>query len=112
MVSLLQYAGAAAALMAVVVAVAVGGGLTTGHWTELPQLASYAILGAALFLALAVQAFGMRAFVVAACSVTLGFEIAFRDLGVPAQLVACGTLLVAVGAYATLELGKVVRHGY
>jgi hypothetical protein len=112
LVSLLQYAGAAAALMAAVVAVAVGGGLTTAHWTELPQLASYAILGAALFLALAVQAFGLRAFIVAASSVALGFEIAFRDLGVPAQLAACGALLVAVGAYATLELGNVVRHGY
>jgi hypothetical protein len=112
LVALLQYAVAAAALMAAVVAVAAGSGLTTAHWSELPQLASYAILGAAMFLALAVQAFGLRAFIVVAISAALGFEIAFRDLGVPAQLVACGVLLVAVGAYATLELGKVVRHGY
>ena len=56
-------------LMAAVVAVAAGGGLTAAHWSELPQLASYAILGAALFLALAVQAFGLRAFIVAAVSV-------------------------------------------
>jgi len=112
LVALLQYAVAAAALMAAVVAVAAGGGLTAAHWSELPQLASYAILGAALFLALAVQAFGLRAFIVAAVSVALAFEIAFRDLGVPAQLAACGALLVAVGAYAALELGKVVRHGY
>lgn len=110
--ALLQYAVAAAALMAVVVGVAVGAGLATAHWTELPQLASYAVLGAAMFLALAVQSFGLRAFIVAASSVALGFEIAFRDLGVPAQFAACGALLVAVGAYASVELGKVVRHGY
>jgi hypothetical protein len=112
LVALLQYAVAAVALIAVVVAVAVGGGLTTGHWADLPQLASYAILGSAMFLALAVQAFGLRAFIVVASSLALGFEIAFRDLGVPAQLAACGGLLVVVGAYATLELGRVVRHGY
>ena len=112
LVALLQYTVAAVALMAAVVAVAVGTGLTPWHWTELPQLASYAILGAAMFMALTVQAFGLRAFIVAASSAALGFEIAFRDLGVPAQLVACGALLVAVGAYAILELARVVRHGY
>jgi hypothetical protein len=112
LVALLQYAVAAVALIAAVVAVAVGSGLATGHWEDLPQLASYAILAAAMFLALAVQAFGLRAFILAATSLALAFEIAFRDLGVPAQLVACGALLVAVGVYATLELGKVVRHGY
>jgi len=111
-VALLQYAVAAVALIAAVVAVAVGTGLTTGHWEDLPQLASYAILGSAMFLALSVQAFGLRAFIVVACSLALGFEIAFRDLGVPAQLAACSALLVAVGVYATLELGKVVRHGF
>ena len=80
LVALLQYTVAAVALMAAVVAVAVGTGLTR-HWTELPQLASYAILGAAMFMALTVQAFGLRAFIVAASSAALGFEIAFRDLG-------------------------------
>ena len=109
--ALVQYAVAAVALMAAVVAVAVGTGLTPWHGTELPQLASYAILGAALFLALAVQALGLRAFIVVASSLLWASRSPF-NLGVPTQLVACGILLVAVGAYATLELAPVVRHGH
>ena len=33
------------------------------------------------------------------------FEVAFHGLGVPAQIIACSGLLVAVGGYASIELG-------
>jgi hypothetical protein len=110
--AVLQYAASAAALTAAAVAVAGATGLVHPHWTDLPQLAAYMALGVAMFLALTVQALGLRAVTLVACSVALAYEITFRHLGVPAQIVACGGLLVVVGGYAVLELGKAVRHSY
>ncbi|MGO9292750.1 MAG: hypothetical protein ACLP52_02520, partial [Streptosporangiaceae bacterium] len=77
----------------------------------LPQIAAYLLLGTAMFLALTVQALGLRAVPLAACTAALAAEIVFRRSGVTVQLLACGGLLAVVGGYALAELGKAVRHG-
>jgi hypothetical protein len=110
--AVLQYAVAAVVLMAVVVPVAAAAGFVHPHWAVVPQMAAYVALGSAMFLSLMVQAVGLRTFTLVASSVALAFEILFRHLGVPAQLVACCGLLMAVGAYAIIELSKAVRHSY
>jgi hypothetical protein len=107
-----QYAAGAVALTALAVLLAGLTGLVHPHWSDLPQLAAYLALGVAMFTSLTVQAFGLRAFTLAACSAALAFELAFRELGVLVQVVACTELLIVVGAYATVVLGKAVRHAY
>jgi len=65
-----------------------------------------------MFLALSVQALGLRSFPLVACAITLAFEIVLRRLGVITQIVACGELLIALAGYAVITLGKAVRHIY
>jgi hypothetical protein len=107
-----MYVAAAAALMALTVVVADAIGLA--HWQSgyLPQMVAYLMLGAAMFLALMLQALGSRIFPLVACGAALCFEIVCRDLGVFAQLVACGELLIVVGGFAAIVLGRAVRHAY
>ena len=73
---------------------------------------AYLALAAAMFLALMLQALGSRIFPLVACAVALAFEIVCRDFGVLAQIVACPELLVVVGGYAAIVLGRTVRHAY
>jgi hypothetical protein len=110
--AVLQYVAAAAVLTAAVVAIAGKTGLVHPKLAYLPQLAAYGVLGAAMFLALTLQALGSRVFPLVACAVALAIEIVFRDLGVRAQIIACTELLVVVGGFAVVVLGKAVRHAY
>jgi len=108
--AVLQYVAAAAVLTLAAVEIASRTGLV--HWSPayLPQLAAYGALGAAMFLALTLQAFGLRIFPLVACALALALEIVFRGYGVTAQIVVCTDLLVVVGGFALIVLGKAVRH--
>jgi hypothetical protein len=110
--AVLMYVAAAAALIAAAVAIAGATGLVHPHLAYLPQLAAYLALAAAMFLALTLQAFGYRIFPLAACSAALAFEIVCRHLGVFAQIVACTELVLVLGAFAVVMLGRAVRHAY
>lgn len=109
--AVLQYVGVAGALVMIVIAVAVGTGLVQQpSRVELVQVATYLALGVAMFLALTLQALGLRAFALTAGAMALGCEISLRGLGISAQVVACGGLLLAVMTYAMLRLGQALRH--
>jgi hypothetical protein len=110
--AVLQYMAAAAVLTLIAAAIASKTGLLHPNLTFLPQLAAYGALGAAMFIALTLQALGSRIFPLVACAVALAFEISFHGLGVTAQIVACVELLVVVGGYALVVLGRAVRHAY
>jgi hypothetical protein len=105
-----QYLTAAVVLTAAVITAAAETRLVHPHWTALPQIAAYLALGGAMFLALLLQAFGSRIFPLVACAAALAFEVAYRGLGVPAQLVACTELLIVLAGYAALVLGSAIRH--
>ncbi len=60
----------------------------------LPELGVYLALGGAMFLALALQALGMRAVPLVACAAALAFEMAWRELGLA---VAAGRVRRAAG---------------
>jgi hypothetical protein len=107
-----QYALAAAALTAIAAWIAIHVGLVRPVPMLIPELAVYLMLGSAMFLALALQALGMRAVPVAACAAALAFELTWRDLGLTAQLVACGGLLLVLGGYAIKVLAMAVRHAF
>jgi hypothetical protein len=108
--AVLQYVTAAAALTLAAAEIASRTGLV--HWSRayLPQLAAYGALGAAMFIALTLQAFGARVFPLVACAVALALEIVCRGYGVAAQIVVCAGLLLLVGGFALISLGRAVRH--
>ena len=108
--ALLQYLATAAVLTALVTAVAAATHLIHLERSLLPEIAAYLALGGAMFIALLLQAFGSRAFPLVACAVALVFEVVWRGLGVPGQLVACTELLVVLAGYAALVLGRAMRH--
>jgi hypothetical protein len=110
--AVLQYVAAAAVLTAAAVGIAGATGLARPQLAYLPQLATYGALGAGMFLALTLQALGSRVFPLVPCVIALAIEIVFRDLGVRAQIIACTELLVVVGGFAFVVLGKAVRHAY
>jgi hypothetical protein len=110
--ALAQYLLAAALLIAIAVSVAAATRLVQPHWAVLPEVSAYLALGGAMFLALLLQAFGSRVFPLLACAVALALEILWRDLGVVGQIVACVELLVVLAGYATLTLGRAVRHAF
>ena len=58
--ALLQYLSAATVLTAAVLVTATATGLIQLHWDVLPQIATYLALGGAMFMALLLQAFGVR----------------------------------------------------
>jgi hypothetical protein len=110
--AVLFYVAAAAALTAATVTVAAATGLVHPRPAYLPQLVAYLTLGAAMFLALALQAFGVRVFPLAACAVALALEIALHDLGQIVQVATSAGLLLVVGGYAAVVLSRAVRHAY
>jgi hypothetical protein len=108
--ALLQYLSAAVVLTAAVIVAATAARLVQPHWTVLPQILAYLALGGGMFLALLLQAFGSRIFPLAACAAALAFEVAYRGLGLPIQLVACTELLIVLAGYAALVLASAMRH--
>jgi hypothetical protein len=107
-----QYLLAATALTALAAWIAIAIGLVVPNGLLLPELGVYLALGCAMFLALTLAALGARAIPLLACAAALAFEIAWRDLGLTAQLAACVGLLFVLGGYATRVLAMAVRHAF
>ncbi len=109
--ALLQYLLSAVLLTAAVVAVATATRYVHPHWALLlPEIGAYVTLGCALFLALLLQAFGIRIVPLLACAEALALEFIWRELGVLGQIVPLAALLIVLAGYAALKLGKVVPH--
>ena len=77
-----------------------------------PELVVYLALGCAMFVALALQALGLRAVPVAACAAALAFELTWHELGLIVQLAACLGLLFVLGGYALGALATAIRHAF
>ena len=107
-----QYLLATVALTAIAAWIAITTGLVHPGPDLLPELGVYLALGCAMFLALALQALGIRAVPLVASAAALAFEMAWRELGLVSQLAACVGLLVVLGAYAAVALGAAVRHAF
>ncbi len=108
--ALVQYLSAAVVLTAAVVVTATATGLIQPHWSVLPQIATYLALGGAMFVALLLQAFGVRALPLITCAGALVLEVLWRRLGVIGQIVACAELFIVLTGYAAVTLGRVVHH--
>ncbi|HEY1619203.1 MAG TPA: hypothetical protein VGG25_16395 [Streptosporangiaceae bacterium] len=107
-----QYLLGAVVLTVIAAAVTVSTGLVHPDGLLLPELIVYLALGGAMFVALALQALGVRAVPVVACAAALGFELLWRELGLLSQLLACGGLLLVLGGYAVVVLSRAVRHAF
>jgi hypothetical protein len=107
-----QYLLAAAVLTAVAALIATRTGLVTPSPVLLPELIVYLIMGAALFLALALQALGLRAVPLVACAGALAFELAWPQLGLAVQLAAVIGLFAVLAAYASRSLALAMRHAF
>jgi hypothetical protein len=107
-----QYLLAAVVLTAAAAAIAAGTGLVRLDGLVVAELAVYLVLGAGMFLALSLQAFGLRAWPIGACAAALAAELVFRDQGLTAQLAACAGLVLVLGGYASRVLAQAVRHAF
>jgi hypothetical protein len=107
-----QYLLAAAVLTAATALVATRTGLVTPSPVLLPELIVYLIMGGALFLALALQALGLRAVPLVACAGALAFELAWPELGLAVQLAAVIGLFAVLAAYAGRSLALAMRHSF
>jgi hypothetical protein len=107
-----QYLLAAAVLTAATALIATRTGLVTPSPVLLPELIVYLIMGGALFLALALQALGLRAVPLAACAGALAFELAWPELGLAVQLAAVIGLFAVLAAYAGRSLALAMRHSF
>jgi hypothetical protein len=110
--ALAQYLVAAVLLTALATWIATTAGLVVPKEILLPELAVYLALGCAMFVALALQALGVRAIPLLACTAALAFEIAWRELGLASQLIACVGLLIVLSCYAARVLAMAVRHAF
>jgi hypothetical protein len=79
-------------------------------WAFIMQVAAYVTLGVAMFLALLLQSFRLRAGPLIAGALVLAMEIALHDLGVGIQLAGATVLFAVLGACAAVTLSKAVRH--
>ena len=107
-----QYLLAAAVLTAATAVIATRTGLVAPSPVLVPELIVYLILGAALFLALALQALGLRAVPLVACAGALAFEMAWPELGLAVQLAAVIGLFAVLAAYAGRSLALAMRHAF
>ncbi|MHB1433617.1 MAG: hypothetical protein ACYCVZ_16085, partial [Streptosporangiaceae bacterium] len=110
--AVLQYLAVTVTLTVATAALARATGLLPVSAADIPQVTAYVLLGVAMFVALTLQALGLRAVPVAACGGALGIAVALRSLGVAAEFVAYGSLLVVLGGYAAARLGRTIRHVY
>jgi hypothetical protein len=107
-----QYLLAAVVLTAAAALIATRTGLVTPSPVLLPELIVYLVLGCALFLALALQALGLRAVPLVACAAALAFEMAWPELGLAVQLAAVIGLFAVLAAYAGRSLALAMRHAF
>jgi hypothetical protein len=107
-----RYLLAAVVLTAAAAAIAVGTGLVARSGVLIPELIVYLVLGAALFLALALQALGVRAVALAACAGALVFELAWPQPGLAVQLAAVAGLFAVLAVCAARSLARAMRHAF
>jgi len=110
--AMLWYLTAAAMLTGAVLAAAAAAGLVRPEPGVLLQVGTYLALGGGLFVALLLQAFGIRHFPLCACAATLAVEVAWRPLGAIGQLVVCASLMLVLVGYAAVVLAHAMRHAY
>ena len=108
--ALAQYVCGRAALIAAAAAVAAATGLARPGRADVPELAAYLMLGAAMFLALLLQTMRLRAVPLLAGAAALAAEIALRGQGMIVQVVTPAVLLVVLARFAAAALGR-RRHG-
>jgi hypothetical protein len=112
LLALLEYLAGAVALTAAAVGVATVTGFVHPSGAVMPEVGTYLALGAALFLALLLQAVRARWLPLAVAAAALALEVTFRNLGLPVQVGAAVGLLVVVAGYAAVILGHAVRNAY
>ncbi len=110
-VALLQYVCGTAALMAAGAAIAGAIGFAHPGRSDLPEMAAYLMLGAAMFLALLMQTMQIRAIPLLIASAALAAELILHNEGMIVQVVTPAVLLVAMGSFAVMSLGAAIRHG-
>jgi len=110
-VALLQYVCGTAALMAAGAAIAGAIGFAHPGWADLPEMAAYLMLGAAMFLALLMQTMQIRAIPLLIASAALAAELILHNEGMIVQVVTPAVLLVVMGCFAFMSLGAAIRHG-
>jgi hypothetical protein len=110
--AVLQYLTAGVLLVAAVTWIATATHLIRPQWTMAYGLATYLLLGAAMFLALLLQTFGSRILPLVACLAALAAEFLLRGYGITGQLAICAALFLVLGGYAGSVLGRAVRHAY
>ena len=86
-------------------------GLAQPSWDDLPEMAGYLMLGAAMFLALLLQTVRVWAIPLLIALTGLIAELILHNLGMTVQVLTPGVLLVAIGWFAVVSLGAAVRHG-
>lgn len=101
---------AATVLTGIALGTAVLSGRVPLDRTVLLPAAGYLLLGAAMFLALLLQAVRYRLVPLAAAAAALGAEIALRGGGVTVQVAVPAALLAVLGGYALARLGDPVLH--
>lgn len=108
--TLARYMAATVALAGLALGVAVLSGQVRLGGTVLLSVASYLVLGAAMFLVLLLQAVRLRLVPVTAAVAALCAELALRGYGLAAQAGVPAALLVTVGCYGFARLGDSVLH--
>jgi len=110
--ALLQYVCGTAALIAAGAALAAAVGLAQPSRADVPEMAAYLMLGAAMFLALLLQTMRLRAVPLLAAAAALAAELAFRGKGMAVQVLTPAVLLLVLACFAAAALGSAARHGY
>ncbi len=108
--ALLQFLSCTVVLICLGISVGIETGLLRTQHEMMPEIVSYLVLGAAMFLVLLLQAVRVRAVPLAAAAVALGAEVALRQHGLAVEIAVPAALLVVVGSYALACLGAAVRH--
>jgi len=117
--AVLRYAVVAVLLFATVVLTASLVGAGRPEWTQVPAYTAYLALGAALFIALLLQACGSTWTVLPGCAAALLTEagavlgavwFGWRIDLISAQLLACCGLLVVLCVHASIALGQATKH--
>lgn len=105
-----QYTAVLVALVAVALGVAVGSGQVTPGWPLFGAALGYALLGAGMFAALALQTVLVRAVPLAACALALAVEWALRGHGLVTQIAVPAALAAALAGYLLARAGDTTLH--
>ncbi|AHH95435.1 hypothetical protein GCM10010174_59510 [Kutzneria viridogrisea] len=117
--AVVRYLVVAVLLFATVITTAALIGAGRPEWTQVPAYTAYLALGAALFIALLLQACGSTWTVLPGCAAALLTEVSaavgaiwfgWRIDLISAQLLACCGLLAVLAVHASVALGQATKH--